>query len=109
MTSLPTRVAKLLAFDDRDTHSQAMKCGYNSNYPTQHKAFEWGAKSERSRTTALEAALVKAVEALTFYREQSNWSEELNKNYSMIIADGGTRAKEALAEITLAFEKMENL
>lgn len=46
-------IEKLLKFDERESHDQAMRNGYDSNYPSQHKAFESGAKSEHARLCPL--------------------------------------------------------
>jgi hypothetical protein len=62
--TLPTLLSQLesrAAFDERDSHDQAMKCGYNSNYPTQHKAFEYGSKSENARLSPIISALIAVV------------------------------------------------
>lgn len=103
MTSLPQRIAKLLEFDE-DKYRDKMR---PANADTFTEDMVVGALQDRARTAPLDAALVKAVEALEFYREQSNWSVDLNKKYSTIMADGGMRSKQALAEIESVVKKME--
>ena len=65
MKNLTDQLKAALIFDEQDAHQQALKMAYNSHRPLEHKAFEYGARSERTRTKAIDQALCECVSALT--------------------------------------------
>lgn len=62
--TIAERLKEKLEFDEKDAHRQAMLMGFDSNRHNEHKAFEYGSRSENSRLAAILARLVECVEAM---------------------------------------------
>ena len=89
LTSLPTRLKEFCEFDERDTHNEALKMGYDSNHHNEHKAFEYGSMNQYARLKPVLNAFVECVEAYEEcyleYAPDHNWrSEVLAKLESML-------------------------
>lgn len=93
MKPLAERLKEVLGFDEIDIHNQAMKIGYDSNHPTEHKAFEYGAKSEHARTAKVIDALVECAVAIDNGLDSANIRQVI-----MIIKEARAALEKALEE-----------
>jgi hypothetical protein len=81
--TITERVMERAAYDEIGVHDLALKMGYNSYRPTEHKAFEYGAHAESARLLPLIRQLAlsneKLVEALQWCANRERYGEKAHQ------------------------------